>query len=153
MIGRYGVGRRNAEGQMVADFAKRMRMAVVNTYFKKKNEHRITYKSGGRDTQIDYILCRRDNLKDIEDCKVVAGESVVTQHRMVVCKMSLKKKKRERGMEAIRRIKWWKVKGRECGMKFKEEVIRTLDGREDLPDDWKTSTEIIRSAGKKVLGG
>ena len=151
-IGRYGVGRRNAEGQMVVDFAKRMRLAVVNTYFKKKDEHRVTYKSGGRDTQIDYILCRRDNLKDIGDCKVVAGESVVTQHRMVVCKMSLKKKRSERGMEAIKRIKWWKLKRKEWGMKFKEEVIRALDGKEDLPDDWKTSAEIMRGAGRKVLG-
>ncbi|KAK3515926.1 hypothetical protein QTP86_020334, partial [Hemibagrus guttatus] len=33
---------------MVMDFAKRMDMAVVNTYFQKREEHRVTYKSGGR---------------------------------------------------------------------------------------------------------
>ncbi|KAK3550231.1 hypothetical protein QTP86_021268, partial [Hemibagrus guttatus] len=35
---------RNPEGQMVVDFAKRMDMAVVNTYFQKREEHRVTYK-------------------------------------------------------------------------------------------------------------
>ncbi|XP_051790361.1 craniofacial development protein 2-like [Erpetoichthys calabaricus] len=89
VMGRYGVKERNEEGQRIVDFAKRMDMAVVNTYFKKREEHRITYKSGGRCTQVDYILCRRVDLKEIEDCKVVAGESVVKQHRMVVCRMTL----------------------------------------------------------------
>ncbi|KAK3548617.1 hypothetical protein QTP70_015563, partial [Hemibagrus guttatus] len=50
VMGKFGV-ERNLEGQMVVDFAKRMDMAVVNTYFQKREEHRVTYKSGGRSTQ------------------------------------------------------------------------------------------------------
>lgn len=30
------------------DFAKRMEMAVLDTYFRKSVENRITYKRGGR---------------------------------------------------------------------------------------------------------
>ena len=59
VMGRYGDKASNAEGQMVVDFATRMEMAVVNTYFKRREEHRVTYKSGGRSTQVDYIMCRR----------------------------------------------------------------------------------------------
>ncbi|KAK3548232.1 hypothetical protein QTP70_005139 [Hemibagrus guttatus] len=51
VMGRFGVKERNLEGQMVVDFAKRMDMGVVNTYFQKREEHRVTYKSGGRRTQ------------------------------------------------------------------------------------------------------
>ncbi|KAK3523075.1 hypothetical protein QTP86_012650 [Hemibagrus guttatus] len=50
VMGKFGVKERNLEGQMVVDFAKRMDMAVVNTYFQKREEHRVTYKSGGRRT-------------------------------------------------------------------------------------------------------
>ncbi|KAK3505668.1 hypothetical protein QTP70_020821 [Hemibagrus guttatus] len=88
VMGKFGVKERNLEGQMVVDFAKRMDMGVVNTYFQKREEHRVTYKSGGRRTQVDYILCRRGNLKEISDCKVVVEESVARQHRMVVCRMT-----------------------------------------------------------------
>lgn len=42
MMGKFGVKERNLEGQMVVDFAKRMDMAVVNTYFQKREEHRVT---------------------------------------------------------------------------------------------------------------
>ena len=59
IIGRYSAGTRNKEGLMVVDFGKRMDLAIVNTYFKKKNKHRVTYKSGGKSTQVDYVMCRR----------------------------------------------------------------------------------------------
>ena len=55
---RYDAGTRNKEGSMVVDFGKRMDMVIVNTstYFKKKDEHRVTYKSGGKSTQVDYVM-------------------------------------------------------------------------------------------------
>ncbi|KAK3547417.1 hypothetical protein QTP86_018916, partial [Hemibagrus guttatus] len=48
VMGKLGVKERNLEGQMVVDFVKRIDMAVVNTYFQKREEHRVTYKSGGQ---------------------------------------------------------------------------------------------------------
>ena len=45
---RYGAETRNKEGSMVVDFAKRTDLAIFNIYFKKKDEHRVTYKSGGK---------------------------------------------------------------------------------------------------------
>ncbi|KAK3516865.1 hypothetical protein QTP70_027079 [Hemibagrus guttatus] len=51
VMGKFGVKERNIEGQMVVDFAKRMDMAVVNIYFQKREEHRVTYKSGDRDRE------------------------------------------------------------------------------------------------------
>ncbi|KAF7707183.1 hypothetical protein HF521_018401, partial [Silurus meridionalis] len=89
VMGRYGLKERNMEWQMVVDFAEMMEMAVMNTYFKKKEDHRVTDKSGGRCTQVDYVLCRRCNLKEIGDCKVLAGDSIAKQHRMVVCRIAL----------------------------------------------------------------
>ncbi|KAK2917518.1 hypothetical protein Q8A73_004265 [Channa argus] len=69
VMGRFGLQDRNAEGQMVVDFAKRMEMAVVNTFFQKRQEHRVTYKSGGRSTQVDYILCRRRRVLGVSSGK------------------------------------------------------------------------------------
>ena len=40
IMGRHGAATRNKEGLMVKDFAKRMDLAIVNTYFKKKDEHK-----------------------------------------------------------------------------------------------------------------
>ncbi|KAK3524947.1 hypothetical protein QTP86_011480 [Hemibagrus guttatus] len=151
VMGKFGVKERNLEGQMVVDFAKRMDMGVVNTYFQKREEHRVTYKSGGRRTQVDYILCRRGNLKEISDCKVVVGESVARQHRMVVCKMTLMVCKTKRS-KIEKKTKWWKLKKEECCEEFRQKLRQALGGQVVLPDDWETTAEVIRETGRKVLG-
>ncbi|KAK3558413.1 hypothetical protein QTP86_018017, partial [Hemibagrus guttatus] len=151
VMGKFGVKERNLEGQMVVDFAKRMDMGVVNTYFQKREEHRVTYKSGGRSTQVDYILCRRGNLKEISDCKVVVGESVARQHRMVVCRMTLMVCKKKRS-EIEKKTKWWKLKKEECCEEFRQKLRQALGGQAVLPDDWETTAEVIRETGRKVLG-
>ena len=56
IMGRYGAGTRNKEGSMVVEFGKRMDLAIVNTYFKNKDKHRVTYKSGEKSTQVDYVM-------------------------------------------------------------------------------------------------
>ncbi|KAK3566673.1 hypothetical protein QTP86_002953 [Hemibagrus guttatus] len=151
VMGKFGVKERNLEGQMLVDFAKRMDMGVVNTYFQKREEHRVTYKSGGRSTQVDYILCRRGNLKEISDCKVVVGESVARQHRMVVCRMTLMVCKKKRS-EIEKKTKWWKLKKEECCEEFRQKLRQALGGQVVLPDDWETTAEVIRETGRKVLG-
>ena len=75
VMGRHGMGERNDEGQTVVDFAKRMELVISNTLFQKKLGHKITYSSGGRNTQVDYILLRRRRLKECSDTKVIIGES------------------------------------------------------------------------------
>ncbi|KAK3554833.1 hypothetical protein QTP86_000492 [Hemibagrus guttatus] len=151
VMGKFGVKEKNLEGQMVVDFAKRMDMAVVNIYFQKREEHRVTYKSGGRSTQVDYILCRRGNLKEISDCKVVVGESVARQHRMVLCRMTLMVCKKKRS-EIEKKTKWWKQKKEECCEEFRQKLRQALGGQVVLPDDWETTAEVIRETGRKVLG-
>ena len=47
IMGRYGAGTRNKEGSVVVDFGKRMDLAIVNAYFKKKDEHRAVACRGG----------------------------------------------------------------------------------------------------------
>ena len=150
IMGRYGDKARNAEGQMVVDFATRMEMAVFNTYFKKMEEDRVTYKSGGRSTQVDYIVCRRAYLKEIGDCKVIAGDNVA-QHPLLVCRTTLETNKRKIAKAELR-INWWKFKKEYCCEEFREEIRRALGGKEELQDDWKTTANVVREKGRKELG-
>ena len=133
IMGRYGAGTRNKEGSMVVDFGKRMDLVIVNTYFKKKNEHRVTYKSGGKSTQVDYVMCRR-NLKEMCDCKVILNECVAKQHRMVVCKLVLMRKKKK--AEKVKpKIRWWKLKETSYQEAFRQEMTRILGGKDRLPNE------------------
>ena len=143
IMGRYGAGTRNKQGSMVVDFGKRMDLAIVNTYFKKKDEHRVTYKSGGKSTQVDYVMCRRRNLKEMCDCKVILNECVAKQHRTVVCKKALMVKKKK--VEKVKpKIRWWKLKETSYQEAFRQEVTRIWGGKYGLPDEWDKTTEMLR---------
>ncbi|GJX14903.1 ataxia telangiectasia mutated family protein [Tanacetum coccineum] len=81
--GGFGYGVRNEEGRSILDFATAHDLAVVNSYFKKKDHHLITFQSGGRCTQINYLLVRQGDLKACKDCKVFPGEACSSQHRLL----------------------------------------------------------------------
>ena len=151
VIGEYGIRERNIEEQIIVDFAKRMGMTVVNSCFTKKEEHRVAYKSGGRFTQVDYILWQRGRLKETGDCKVVAGENVAKQH-LVVIRMDIKKKKKGKVVKGESKVRWWKLEMNDCSTKFKEEVMRAVGGAEELPDELEVSAAVVRETARKVLG-
>ena len=147
---RYGAGTRNKEGSMFVDFGKRMDLAIFHTYF-KKDEHSVTHKSGGKSTQVDYVMCRRRNLKKMCDCKIILNECVAKQHCIMVCKMVLMviKKKAEKVKPNIR---WWKLKETNYQEAFRQEVTRILGGKDGLPDKWDKTAEMLRKTAETVLG-
>ena len=103
-MGRHGLGRRNNEGQAVMYFAKRMELSITNTYFVKKPAHRVTYKSGGRSSQVVDVMVRRRRIKEVVDIKVIVGESVAKQHRIVVSAVIISTKWRK-APKPVKRIK------------------------------------------------
>ena len=64
-MGRHELGKRNNEGQAIVNFVWRMKLVIANTYFVKKSEHRVTYNSGGRSSQEDYVMVRRRRIKEV----------------------------------------------------------------------------------------
>ena len=54
--GGYSFGVRNAEGEMLLEFAEGAEMLVANTCFMKKDHRLITYASGEHRTVVDYVM-------------------------------------------------------------------------------------------------
>ena len=131
-MGRHGLGKRNNEGQAVVDFATRMELVITNTYFVKKPAHRVTYNSGERSSQMDYVMVRRRRIKEVLNTKVIVGESVAKQHRKVVSAIIIWPKSRK-APKPVKRIKWWNLKDSKVKNKFKIGVIENgiLGGQED----------------------
>ncbi|KAK3508311.1 hypothetical protein QTP70_020019 [Hemibagrus guttatus] len=61
MMGKFGVKERNLEGQMAVDFAKRIDMAVVNTYFQKREEHTDDIAGGGKPGEVEVCTGEKRN--------------------------------------------------------------------------------------------
>ena len=139
---------RNNEGNWIVDFATVSQLTIANTFFKKRASRRSTYTSGEKNTQVDYILCWRTDLQNVQDCKVLPKEAVAKQHKLTVCKVEMEIKGRQK-RERFKRTRWWKLNEEEHRKKFvkamKEELVQggmVLGG---------TSMK-IRVVAKEVLG-
>ncbi|XP_066980763.1 uncharacterized protein [Macrobrachium rosenbergii] len=82
--GGWGVEERNDEEERVVDCTASSGLAIDNSWFEKKGNQYITYKSGTRESQIDFLMCRRSHLREMRNCKILNGECVAAQHRVVV---------------------------------------------------------------------
>ena len=79
-------------------------LLVVNSFFKKKEDHLVTFRSCSMKSQIDYFLIRVDSRRLYKDCKVLASEYLGTQHRLLLLDVELpclKWKKRSVGKPTV----------------------------------------------------
>lgn len=109
--GGFGFGEVNNEGQSIIDFALAYNLKIANTCFKKREEHLITYKSGAHRSQIDFFLVRNQDRRLYTNCKVIPGDGVTTQHRVLVLDVRIKCVKHKRRPVSNPRVKWWQLKG------------------------------------------
>ena len=112
---RTGFGREHEgnEGEEILQFAQANDLGVVNTFFQKKMGRLITYMSGRRRSVIDYILIRSNDIIKVKDCKVIPGESIATQHRILMMDICIQTKKRVKPRRRKQQIKWWRLRDRE----------------------------------------
>jgi hypothetical protein len=82
--GGFGYGSKNQEGEGILNFALAYDLFIVNTLFRKRVSHLVTFSSSQHYSQIDFILTRREDRHACLDCKVIPGECVVPQHNLVV---------------------------------------------------------------------
>jgi hypothetical protein len=75
---------RNQEEEGMSNFTLTYDLIIVNTIFKKRFSHLITFSSGQHCNQIDFILTRREDRHACLDCKVIPEECVVPQHMLMV---------------------------------------------------------------------
>ena len=107
--GGHGYGERNMEGERILDFALANDLIVGNTQFSKRESHLVTYSSGGKKTQVDYMLYRKNFRRSVTNVKVIPGEEVVQQHFLLVCDFNVRippQKKRK----FVPRLRSWKLR-------------------------------------------
>ncbi|ESO08550.1 hypothetical protein HELRODRAFT_190766 [Helobdella robusta] len=75
--GGFGYGKRNEDGNRILEFAESHGFCLLNTYFRKRLEHLITYKSGPSATQIDFFAVKQPHRRLFKNVKVIPGESCV----------------------------------------------------------------------------
>jgi hypothetical protein len=101
------------------NFALAYDLIVTNTLFRERIFHLVTFSSGQHCSQIDFILARREDRHACLDCKVIPGECVIPQHKLVVADFRFRVRLQQSKRVQAPRTKWWKLKEEATDM-FKE---------------------------------
>ena len=65
----------------------------------------MTFSSGQHYSQIDFVLARRKDKRACLDCKVIPGECVVSQHKLLVADFRFQVRARRDKQDKIERTK------------------------------------------------
>ena len=143
--GGYGFGDRNNFRAAILDFAVAYDLIVANTFFRKRDEHLITFKSGPNMSQIDFFLMKMIDRLTCKDCKFIPGESITSQHRLLVLDVVMKKQLRKMRDIKSSRIRWWKLKGKKVEI-FRDKMLK--EAIWDLEDEinilWNKMDECVK---------
>ncbi|KAD3069016.1 hypothetical protein E3N88_36896 [Mikania micrantha] len=150
--GGFGFGSRNESGVTLLEFAVAHDLCIINSFFKKRDSHLITFSSGGRDTQIDYLMMRRADRGRWWDCKVFPRETVVSQHKLLAMDIVMRKRLVD-GKRKNPQIRWGALKGEKIAL-FSNKVFeeRHTSTCEDANRMWEDMAEKVITAAKETLG-
>ena len=85
--GGFGFRERNSRGVALLDFVVAFDLTIVNSLFKMRVEHIVTFKSGSCTTQIEYFHIRVNHKRLCKDCKVIHSECLGAQHRLLMMEL------------------------------------------------------------------
>jgi hypothetical protein len=108
---------------IILNFALAYDLIVANTLFRKRVSHLVTFNGGQHCKQIDFILARREDRHACLDCKVIPGECVVPQYKLVIADFRFRVHLQRSKRVQTPRTKWWKLK-EEAAKMFNERVLK-----------------------------
>ena len=86
-LGPHRRGTRNDNGERLLEICASHHLGISNTFFQHQDTHTYTWNKWGDQTvrsHIDYIITRRNEIRNIMDTRVIPSENVSTDHWMVV---------------------------------------------------------------------
>ena len=149
--GGWGYGSRAQKSETILEEAVAHGLVVLNTIFKKKDEYLVTYESGGRRTQVNYIMTRMQDKRSCINCEVLPGEKE-EQHKMVVADLLWRVRKQRKRKTGLDTVKWGKLRSKEGELWecLLSRVNWSVEG--DVETVWGSVTGEVRKICREVLG-
>ena len=151
VLGKFTIGDRNADGEELLQLCQQNNLKILNTWFEKQEKHLITYVSGDSESQIDFILMRKEkeSVIKVKDCKTFPSEQCATQHKLLCADFLITDFKRPKRRRGEKKIKVWKLKEKIYHDEYKRKLIEKMDNNKEGWNDYKTA---CIEAAKEVCG-
>ena len=61
MCGGHGVGQSNLEGRMLLQFCLEKELCVSNSWFKRVEKRKVTFRMGVNETEVNFVLIKKEH--------------------------------------------------------------------------------------------
>merc|ERR1711915_771646 len=156
IVGPYGLGERNENGDLMVDFCREFGLVVTNTWNEQREEERHTWISpdGRTRNQIDYILIDGRYRNSVTNSKSRPEADCGSDHNPVVADVETRLK----WIKNAKRTNRWNLKrlGMETSMtRFQEMITEKIDSimdLEDINDAWEKLKKSIHDTADEICG-
>ena len=135
-------------------------LGISNTFFQHQDSHAYTWYKWGDQiirSQIDFIITRRKEIRNIMDTRVIPSENVSTDHKMVVATIRKETRRNRIGRMFQRRsVNIKKLMKPDINRKYQEEISYKLA---QLPNklnsaekEWIDFKDIIQGTAETMVG-
>ena len=149
-LGPHGVGKMNANGLLLLQLCNEQNLVITNSFSKQRNKATWIHPRSKHGHILDYIICRRSDLKCFCKVNVMRGADCGTDHFMVRAKLliSIRRKCRSNGVKVPKRIDVSKLKDPTVS-----DSLRSAYDQVDFTDlEWDDLKNVIFEKGVDTLG-
>jgi exonuclease III len=104
IVGPYGLGERNDNGDRLVNFCRRHNLFVTNTWFQQKRSAQHTWisPSGNIKNQIDYVLVDNRFRNGVQNSKSMPGADCESDHNPVIVTMKIRLQRIHKTKRAVK---------------------------------------------------
>ena len=151
-LGPHSIGKMNDNGLLLLQLCAQLDLAITNTFFHQKKEHRYTWfhPRSKHGHTLDHIITRHRDLQNFCKVRVMRGADCDTDHMMIRAKLRvrIRKKIRSPGVKVPKRIDVSKLKDPET----KARLSSTLDSLDLVGHSWDEFKKVVYDQGVSILG-
>jgi hypothetical protein len=149
-LGSFGTGKLNANGLLLLKLCMELNLTITNTFFHQKHNSTWFHPQSKHGHVLDYIVCRRSDIRNFCKVRVMRGADCDTDHLMVRAKLkiSIRRKSRFNGVKVPKRIDVSKLRD----PSVRHSLASAFD-QVDLSDcTWDKLKDTLYEKGSEVLG-
>ncbi|XP_059049895.1 uncharacterized protein LOC131844918 [Achroia grisella] len=157
-IGYHGIGKLNENGQRLLEFCSEYSLCVTNTYFKGKTSRKVSWKHprSGHWHQLDIVLSRSKNLRDILHTRSFHSADCNTDHSLVAAHIAFTPKRiHSSKVPGRRKLNLSNIRNDECVQKFEclaNEMLAAWDGSAPINVEWNNVRKLLTESAGEVFG-
>ena len=161
VMGKYGIGKRNSNGELLLALCSEFELIVTNTMFKQKDERKTTWMHprSGHWHMIDFINTRCRDKMDIHSTRTMRRTNCWTDHHMLRSKVAfrVRQKHNRQGVRKPTKLNTAKLRTISHRESFEQEMDSALAQWEEkessTPDEeWAALQQVVYNTAKTFLG-